>query len=280
VRVCATALGPSTIAAKLQSDSYTKLKTEVEDVMNDVNMNRKFVLIFALVLCLSFMVIKVDGHNPAYDIVALYGSTPTIDGAININEWSDAASVFFNNTKVFVKQDSANLYVAFNVTDATFQEKDVVGLYIDVDDDGSPTLQPDDVGLGVFRNGTLLEANVTGGIWTITEVSGWTAAVNSTINTWQAEFNITYSKINVAAGVEKTIGVTFVCARCPDGGSPTWVCWPPNTYFDMIWNPSSWGAITSIGYNWISEFPSFLVLPILMIATLLAIMVYGRKQAV
>lgn len=143
-------------------------------------MNRKLVLLSAFVLFLSFFVIRVCGHDPGYEIVAVYGSTPTIDGFIDIIEWSDAASVSFNNTEVFVKQDGTNLYIAFNVSNKPFQEQDGVCLYFDVDHDGNTSLQPDDIGVVTIRNGTLMEGNVTGGAWTIKSVSGWTAQVNST----------------------------------------------------------------------------------------------------
>ena len=190
-----------------------------------------------------------------YEIAAVYGSTPTVDGTINVLEWNDAASVSFNNTEVFVKQDGENLYIALNVTGAPLMhvEEDGVQILLDVDSDGGLTLQPDDVGLVVFRNGTLMEGNVSGGTWTIVNVFGWTAAVDSTSDMWQVEFNITYSKIDVSAGEEKAIGVSIGCALYPEEGSPTWVCWPPNSYSDMTWNPSSWGSITSAGHNWTSQ---------------------------
>jgi len=228
-------------------------------------MIKKLALTFVLAICLSFMVIGVRGHNPGYEIVAVYGSTPTIDGSMSVGEWDDAALVSFNNTEVFVKQDGVNFYIGFNVSDATFNE-DSVGFCIDVDHDGGLTLQPDDVGLGVNRTGTLIEANVTGGTWTITEVSGWTAVVNSTFDMWQAEFNITYSKINVVAGVEKTIGVLFFCFRGLEGSSPEVFSWPPR-YTEIYANPSMWGDITSTGYNWIPEFPPWIILPALLVTT-------------
>lgn len=247
-------------------------------------MSRKFVLVLAFMLCLSFLVIEVEGdfgpHPPP--LGAVFGSTPSVDGSIGNSEWSDADSRSFNQTDVFVKQDGRNLYIALNVTDAPLMhvEEDCAQILLDVDFDGGLTLQPDDVGLAVLRNGTLIEGNVTGGAWTFVNVVGWTAAVSSTSDMWQVEFNVTYSKIDVFAGVYKDIGVSIGCAYYPEEGSPTWVCWPPNTYSDMTFNPSSWGAITSVGYNWIPEFTQFLVLPTLMIGTMLAVVVYKRKRTV
>jgi len=239
-------------------------------------MIKKLALTFALAICLSFMVIGARGHNPGYEVVAVYGSTPTIDGIINIHEWSDAASVFFNNTKVFVKQDGINLYIGFNNSETQFHHDDAVNILIDVDHDGSLTLQSDDVGLGVYRDGTLIEVNVTGGTPTITEVSGWTAVVNSTFDMWQVEFNITYSKINAVAEVEKTIGVAFACFRGLDG-SPNVFSWPPG-YTEIVGNPSKWGDITSEGYNWIPEFPSWIILPALLVIATLTTLLRKRKN--
>jgi len=246
-------------------------------MMQRCDMIKKLALTFVLAICFSFMVIGVRGHNPVYEVVAVYGSTPTIDGAINIPEWSDAASVFFNNTKVFVKQDGINLYIGFNNSETQFHDEDCVVVQIDADHDGSLTLQSDDVGLCVYRNGTLIEANVTGGTWAITEVSGWTAVVNSTFDMWQVEFNITYSKINVVAGVGKTIGAVFACYRGLEDSSPNVFSWPPR-YTEIYANPSMWGDITSAGYNWIPEFPPWIILPALLVIVTLTTLLRKRKN--
>jgi hypothetical protein len=139
-------------------------------------------------------------------------------------------------------------------------------------------LQSDDVGLVVYRNGTLLEANVIGGTWTITDVSGWTALVNSTSDMWQAEFNITYSKISVIAGVEKTIGAIFACYRGLEDSSPEVFSWPPG-YTEIYANPSMWGAITSTGYNWIPESQSWIILPALLVIGTLTTLLRKRKTS-
>jgi len=189
-----------------------------------------------------------------YEIAAVYGSTPTVDGAISVSEWSDAASVAFKNTEVFVKQNGMNLYIGFNNPEDQFHDEDIIVVTIDVDHDGSLTPQADDIGLGVYRNGTLLEANVTGGTWGFNEVSGWTAVVNSTLDGWQVEFNITYSKVNVVAGVEKTIGAVFVRYRGLNASSPEMLSWPPGMEpSNPMGNPSTWGTIASAGHNWTSQ---------------------------
>ena len=239
-------------------------------------MIRYLVFVFILALCLSFMVTRSEAYDPSYEIVAVYGSTPIIDGVINSTEWIDAASVSFNNTDVFVKQDGANLYIGFNNSEAPYHEEDFVGIFIDVNNDGGSTLLQDDIAVVIYRNGTLLEVNVTEGQWNLTSVSGWTASLHSTLDVWQAEFNITYSKIEVIANTEKTIGVLF--AANYRAMLPYPFCWPPKYYPNTYDNPSEWGGMTSTDYNWIPEFPQFLVLPLFIMATLSATIVYKTKH--
>lgn len=212
-----------------------------------------------------------------YEIVAPYGSSPTIDGTIDFHEWNDSALVSFNNTEVFVKQDGINLYIGFNNSDDQFHDDDVIVVAIDVDHDRSLTPQADDVGLGVYRNGTFGEANATSGTWGFKEISGWTALVNSSLDMWQVEFNITYSKINVIAGAEKTIGVVFVRYRGLDASSPEMLSWPPGMEpSNPMGKPSTWGVIASTGYNWIPELPSGLVTLLLMALAMVAVIMKGK----
>jgi len=104
-------------------------------------MFRKILAMLSFILCLFLLVMMAEGFNPAYEIAAVAGSTPSIDGVIASGEWDDASSVSFNNTVVYVKQDGKNLYVAFNVSDSTVENQDVVAIFIDVDNNG-----------GVLRN--------------------------------------------------------------------------------------------------------------------------------
>jgi len=232
-------------------------------------MNRYLVFVFVLGLCSSLVVTRSEAYDLSYEIVAVYGSTPLIDGVINSTEWSDAASVSFNETEVLTKQDGLNLYVGFNMSYAPFLTYDQVIVFIDVENNGGLTLQSDDIALVVWANGTLGEANVTGGVWTAREVTGWNAEMQSIPNLWQVEFNITYSKINVVAGVEKTIGAAFMSTYA----ATTHYTWPPEIDY-----PSEWGGMTSTEYNWIPEFPSFVILPLFMMATLLTVVAYRRKR--
>jgi hypothetical protein len=208
-------------------------------------MYKNLTLVFTAILCISFVVIRSEAHDPNYEITAVYGSTPTIDGAIDTLEWSDSASVSFNKTEVLVKQDGLNLYVGFNMSYAPTDLKyDAVYIFLDLEDNGGSEPQPDDIGLIVYNNGTLLEANLTE--MTPQEVTGWSAATQSYPTAWQVEFNITYSKINVEAGQEKSIGAFFMSTSF----ATTHYYWPPT--LDYLDNavPSEWGAITSTGYDW------------------------------
>lgn len=173
-------------------------------------MNKLFFLIALLFLFLFLVPINVNGTEDNYIIIAVSGSTPQVDGFLTNGEWSDAASVSFNNTKVYVKQDGLNLYVGLDVSDALIDEEDFLALYLDVIHDESLTLQPDDLTIGICRNRTLFEKGVINGSWISSAISGWTASSQLDLIRWQAEFNITYSKIDVTAGVNKTIGVVFL----------------------------------------------------------------------
>jgi len=241
-------------------------------------MHRYLVFVFVLGLFLSFVVTGSEAYDLSYVIVAVYGSTPLIDGVVNSTEWSDAASLSFDNTEVFVKQDGVNLYVGFNNSEAPYHEEDIVGIFIDVNNDGGTTLLQDEIAVVVYRNGTLLEVNVAEGKWNLTSVSGWTASFHSTSDVWQAEFNITYSKIEVVANTEKTIGVVFAAQYRMVSAYP--FCWPSKYYPNIYDDPSEWGGMTSTEYNWIPEFSPFIVLPLFMIVTILVGIVCRRKHTV
>jgi hypothetical protein len=51
--------------------------------------------------------------------------------------------------------------------------------------------------------------------------------------------------------------------------------WPSPT---SAYSPSAWGDITSTGYDWIPEFCSLAIVPLLMITTLLTFTVHKRKM--
>jgi hypothetical protein len=234
-------------------------------------MKKKLLLIMVLVILLPSLTSEVKGPN-GYEIVAVFGSVPTIDGNIYTSEWSDASNIIFNNTAVNAKQDGVNLYIAVSVAYFSVQEPNFT-ILIDVEHDGSATLQSDDIAIWIYRNGTMGEASVTSGEWTTTDVSGWTAVSGTGEFSWRAEFNVTYSKINVVAGVEKTIGIAFLRTR---DLNPDPYTWPPD-HEQIIENPSNWGDMTSTGYNWIPEFPTLASTLLVFIVPAIAIAIRKRR---
>lgn len=226
----------------------------------------------------------VFGYN---EVVAPYGPAPTIDGTVGSGEWGGAA-LSFAYTQIFTKQDGNNLYVAFIDTDDSNPHIPLTGedysmILFDVDNDRKFSLQPDDLWLMVERNGTLLEARVTTGQWTnMPTVSGWEARAVSSSQMWQCEFNISYSKIGVTAGVAKTIGVVFANTHGPRNVSEHVYSWP--SYDEMSWtqirdDPAAWGTLDSSGFDWIPELPSFLALSLFIISTLLSIPAFRKARA-
>ena len=234
-------------------------------------MKKKLLLIMVLVILLPSLTSEVKGPN-CYEIVAVFGSVPTIDGNIYTSEWSDASNIIFNNTAVNAKQDGVNLYIAVSVAYFSVQEPNFT-ILIDVGHDGSATLQSDDIAIWIYRNGTMGEASVTSGEWTTTDVSGWTAVSGTGEFSWRAEFNVTYSKINVVAGVEKTIGIAFLRTR---DLNPDPYTWPPD-HEQIIENPPNWGDMTSTGYNWIPEFPTLASTLLVFIVPAIAIAIRKRR---
>lgn len=216
-------------------------------------------------------VVGVDG----YEIVAVGGSTPTIDGTVDTSEWSDAVSVQLNHTFVLVKQDGNNLYVGFRMAYPMVSEPNATIIF-DVDHDGAKLLQPDDLKIWIFRNGTLGEANVVDWQWSPTTVRGWNAEIRTYEFSWDAEFNITYSKVDVVSGMEKTMGAGFLATSFHYGEYKT-DSWPSNISM-IVTNPSALGNLTSTGYDWIPELPAIIILPALMLATSIATLAYKKKS--
>ncbi len=202
-------------------------------------LRRSAVLLFILGLCLSSRVTAIRCHKAGFEIVAVYGSSPMIDGLIDIEEWMDAEVIYFGYTQAFVKQDGINLYMGFNVSLHELGSLEYVAVFFDVDHDGNLTLQMDDFLIAVTRLGELIEQNVTNYNWNPnpTNVSGWTAKTNSTVDIWQAELNITYSKIDVTAATAKAIGIMFSVCKTPS----VHYYWPLPAYVD---SPSTWGDVT------------------------------------
>jgi len=214
---------------------------------------------------------------PSGDMVVVVGGlTPTIDGFIGAGEWDDASTVAVSvtegtNCTVYAKQDGINLYFAFNIPDASYNSSDCCVIIFDVNHDGSTSLHIDDIWLRVSRNDAKGEYNVTAGGWFPATVSGWTAKAGSTASAWQLEYNITYSKVDVTAGTNKTLGVMFLIVD--KDAEMGWYIWPSTA---SISEPATWGDMTSNGYNWIPEFSTWTALLLLLIVFTVAIAMCKR----
>jgi hypothetical protein len=242
------------------------------------NMKRKLLLMFALVFPLALMIAKVEAYNPYYQIDAVSGLTPAIDGSVGVSEWIDASKVTFNNTVAYLKQDGKSLYAAFSVVDNTVDSSgDAVGVCIDRNNDGG-NIGGDDFACAIFRNGTRMElqGNSTVPEWIGVLPSGWESAVTSNTTGWEAEFNITYSKIGITIGQAKTLGAAL---NSYEKQGYLNYYWPSNISGSEILNASNWGNLYSSPL-WIPEFTLIFTLPLFMFATLLATVVYRRKQSI
>jgi len=236
-------------------------------------MNNKLIVV-VLFLCFSAAVITpIFAQFPT--IVAKSGSTPTIDGVVNDNEWNNASSVSFSGVQVFLKQDGKNLYVAFK---GPVYPLTIMNVLFDVNNDRTLLPQSDDLTLGVQSNNILGEAHVVNNQWDRITPSGWTGASQTISNTIQAEFSIPYAKLNIVAGTDKTLGINFAYQTLTNPPNPGTVFWWSNSadLANPEMTPSAWGRINSTGYNWVPEASSLLILSILMVT--ISLILIARKK--
>jgi len=206
------------------------------------------------------------------EVVAVFGTTPNVNGIIAAGEWADASTETFTVTDggtctIYVKQDGSHLYVAFDIPDTTYYvleplESDEGWVCLDVNHNGGGDI--DDLWFEVLRDGTTVEY-----YWFFISRTpdGWTAACSETADGWQTEFSILYSKIGVTAGVEKTLGVMFETIDAYEYGT-SYYSWPPDSYDD---DPETWADLTSPSpWFWIPEIPSSLVAIALILAAVIA----------
>jgi hypothetical protein len=153
-------------------------------------------------------------------------------------------------------------------------------IYLDINNDKSYSPQSDDIGIAVVaNNNTLREGHGTGlaeGMWTDASVSGWIAS-SKTTSTCQAEFKIDYTKLNIIAGNEKTLGINFAYFTSYTRYVGTFFFWSKGGVNDPDLNPSTWGTLSSNGYNWIPEFPSLVILFSLIMAIPLIAVAWKKR---
>jgi hypothetical protein len=182
--------------------------------------------------------VETSARHSGKSIDATMGTTPTIDGAISNNEWSDATTATINLTNatatLYVKHDGTDLYAAFSSSFTSMCE-----LVFDMSHDGGSNPQTDDVLL--HASAALYEKPGTGSGWSSTQSSanGWSA--NTGFPTAR-EFKVSFTKLGITSGNAKTIGAGFVIMTS-GAGSGMW----PNG--GSKYNPGTWGDLSSSD-NW------------------------------
>lgn len=242
---------------------------------------KKLCLVLAAALLIAGLCSNVQAHS-GDEVVAVYGTAPTIDGTISTGEWDDASTVTFTVAEggtctVYVKQDGNNLYVAFDIPDTTTSPADASLLHFDVDHNDQTIPQSDDFRFYVQRCGWQGEYHGDGSGWQYdVSSSGWSASIVSTVGVrFQVEYSVSYSKIGVTAGQEKTLGVGFVSHDHDYVWPAGYDGWPSGCDTS---NPSTWANLTSPDpFFWIPGIPSTLGAVALMLVV--AAYRYTKKQS-
>ncbi len=134
-------------------------------------------------------------------------------------------------------------YVAFNMSFGVHYDWDYNGIVLDIDNGKTPLPDADDISIWLFRNGSFYEQRGAGAsYWEFTTASGWSVCMQSTEAYWTTEFNITYDKIGVIAGVDKSLGVLFWSLDYQDYDK--YQCWP---WIDAPWMMCDLCAIRRTG---------------------------------
>lgn len=204
--------------------------------MNDM---KKSVIGMIFILCLSVLnnIPSLSAetspiHSGDLADVTYGPNTVTIDGTLNTGEWSDANTILLtsgtDSLTIYLKENGTDLFVGYK-SNLNF----ICDIYLDVNNDGGSTPKTDDY--RIHASFAVYEMSGTGSGWT-NSVSpvGWSSTTGYTTD---REFQISYSKIGITAGQEKTLGIAFVVMA--QGVTFNW----PSTYVRD--DPSSWGDISS-----------------------------------
>lgn len=228
----------------------------------------KIKFIFITLFACMLLAISVHAHVPGYQVTAVSGSVPTIDGFINPThdpyEWADASIVNFDSITVYVKHYEwggfVQVFVAFHVPDITPDEDDNVMVSIDGwNDDGSPPNAPkweDDVRCILTRGNLRFEeqGSAPPGNWVpiIVESHCGGVAHDFALGYWEAEFEITYDNQMLIPhqtnGFMLKVFDTFVGKKS----------WPPSpngdefdlsTWGDLLWPALPGDLVAQVGEN-------------------------------
>lgn len=203
-----------------------------------------FITLFACLL----LAMSVHAHVPGYEVIAVSGTVPTLDGIINPGEWADASMVNFDGITVYVKHYDwggfVQVFVGFHIPDPTFSIFDEAMVSLDGwHDDGSPPNAPksdDDLRCIISRIGLFTEekGSIPPGAWTPSlDMHCLGAAQDSAQGYWEAEFEITYD--NQMLLPFETNGLMLKTIDIDIGLEQTWPSFPNGDEVDL----STWGHL-------------------------------------
>ena len=196
----------------------------------------------------SLPTLPACGSSPASTLTVPAGCTPTVNGAYQQGEWSDAACVTVGSDPVYLKYSGSTLYLAWPMTPACGCPAQIA-----FSTDGSPTLDGNQFVLGAFddpssSSGDSFEYTSAGGAWTMSaSVAQGIVIANPpgapSLVTY--EVAIPFSQLGIVPGQAKTIGLALVhhmASAWPIGVSTPAGGLQPST-------PSEWGVLSSAN-NW------------------------------
>jgi hypothetical protein len=177
------------------------------------------------------------------------GCTPTVDGTLHQEEWTDATCFTLGSSgdTVYAKYAGGSLYLAFSATPACG-----CGMSFVFDPSGGSTLDGDEFALALFddpfnTNGDRGDFVVSGGAW----VSGHAPAgidarcPGSQPNPINYEVVVPFAALGITAGTAHTVKLAI--------DHPNAAFWPAGVTYPASSNlpldPSNWGQLTSSA-NW------------------------------
>jgi hypothetical protein len=219
---------------------------------------------------------------------------PNIDGQWSTaTEWSDASENMIRNkfgwTLYFrAKHNQTHLFALLDfVTDQSQHWEDTGGICFDTKDDGGNYPMTDDYEFfysGYHGRCETYQGKGTGGTYPWIDI---TTPPQTTAVIGFSSLNDPYESGKNHCNYEFQIPCSFLgrgyfygfYGFVQDSNTDTLLQWPENAGGTTIEAPApgNWGNIAS-SVEFIPEFPSLLILPLFMIPTLLAVIVYGKKR--
>jgi hypothetical protein len=209
----------------------------------------------------------VWAHNPGYDEPSLGKPTSVmnINGVDDGNaEWGGATTFAIDygngnplkgSVKVLHKVDGIYLLVAIN--DSSNNNNDALMIHFDINHNGSPTVESEDFGVEILRNGQAKwgKANLTNtdpfdsSGWVV--ISGANTGVTSTASNWTLELHLPTGNPSGLDLTTGTVGIHFMISDADNiFGTPSakYTQWPKppvaNPDALLAGTPNQWGNYT------------------------------------